>query len=147
MQSGWTRLSGSVLDRFLLRFVTQIRRIANYHDSNVRATACGSESECGSQLSGNDAARRDSVDSGMTSIVACVAIGQVSFLGNSTARRPRLSVRSSFSGCSQCVVRVLKLCHDLVKAHFVRDWRAGANVFFAKHGNLYGANSPTGRRG
>ena len=29
-----------------------------------------------------------------------------------------------------------------MKAHFVRDWLARANVFFAKHGNLYGANSP-----
>ena len=35
-----------------------------------------------------------------------------------------------------------KLCHDLVKAHLVRDWLARANVFFAEHRNLFGANSP-----
>ena len=29
-----------------------------------------------------------------------------------------------------------------MKAHFVRDWLARANVFFAKHGHLYGAHSP-----
>jgi hypothetical protein len=34
------------------------------------------------------------------------------------------------------------MCHDLVKALFVRDWLAGANVFFAKHGKLDGADSP-----
>ena len=28
-----------------------------------------------------------------------------------------------------------------MKAHVVRDWLACANVFFAKHGNLYGAHS------
>jgi hypothetical protein len=57
--------------------------------------------------------------------------GQNSFLGNSTVRRPRLSVGSSFLRCSRRVVRVLKLCHDLVKANFVREWLARANVFFA----------------
>lgn len=28
-----------------------------------------------------------------------------------------------------------------MKAHLVRDWLARANVYFAKHGNLYGAHS------
>ena len=68
--------------------------------------------------------------------------GQVSFLGNSTVRQPRLSVGSSFPRCSRRVVRVLKLCHYPLKTHLVRDRLAGANVFFAKHGNLYGAHSP-----
>ena len=29
-----------------------------------------------------------------------------------------------------------------MQAHLVRDWLAGANVFFAGHGNLYGGHSP-----
>jgi len=51
--------------------------------------------------------------------------GQVTFLGKSTVRQPRLSVGSSFPWCSRRIVDALK-CHDQVKVHVVRDWLASA---------------------
>ena len=68
--------------------------------------------------------------------------GQVFFRGDSAAPQPRLPVGNSFRRCSRSIVRFLKLCHDLVKVHLVRDCLAGANVFFARHGNLFAVDSP-----